>query len=584
MYPQLDDEDGTKSEDSSPADPFEAEENEFSMDEGESPPAPVEKRSVPSKAKIALNVEADNPWRTSTVIGNLPVSDDRDDKGVLGSTSIPIKAQKTLGISTGSNENEENKLPLLRSAISSQPVPAKAQKTLGIPTNPFQKSVASAESQTTIADDVERQETLLGSSIASIRVPLDVNAFTRLLMTGEKDPTTLGTHSGNILLQGQHGDSSSNTDASSLSRHSIFESQTESHLETPRTSHEIDDDQRPWTGITSLKPEGRGPPVPQSRHGKSIKGASGHTVTFAEPDVYTAEQSALSPTSPTRTESYIADKPPTATPSSSHQQLTEPSPLSPTDLNKPLPPPPSLVSQITDVEAAFNFSDSSSSRDPFTHPRHAPTPPVRRQSQRRSGLTSNTSRRPSSIAEESVPESPLHFPLPPNSSSKPPAPPPPRRRDTERSSVVLDSPAIIKPPTALPASPKLQPAKQPPPLPPSRSSSFSKRTIRPTPRPSTSSGSIPPPPPPPRRRGSSGSASVSIASIRRPSSEIFGQGNGPVMHKAVLLAQQQSSADAVSKVGARNDDDDGDDDIMANLSRLQREVDDLRGQVGEYGI
>ena len=78
---------------------------------------------------------------------------------------------------------------------------------------------------------------------------MDVEAFKRLLMTGSSE---LGTSTPPTALPAQvaHGlgDGGSSTDASSVSRQSIFDAIQETHpAETPRTSHEIsepEDDRR----------------------------------------------------------------------------------------------------------------------------------------------------------------------------------------------------------------------------------------------------------------------------------------------------------------------------------------------------
>lgn len=111
------------------------------------------------------------------------------------------------------------------------------------------------------------------------------------------------------------GDTSSNTDASSISRQSIFEPPTETRQDTPRTSQELslsdDEQQRSAQGPTTADlTKVRKPALPQSHHGR--------------------------PMLENRT---------------------------PTDLNKPLPPPPVVEGTGPD---AFNslYSCSSPKLDP----------------------------------------------------------------------------------------------------------------------------------------------------------------------------------------------------------------------------
>jgi len=504
-------------------------------DEEEVPlPAVTATRSVPLKARSTLNVDSDNPWRTSTLIGNLPGSGEAAESRLPDdSRGVPKKAQKTLGISRSGNVSDGSaryQLP-----PNAQKVPPKAQRTLGIPSNPFQKNVTSMDRRYLDENDDEATSISRDPSIPSNRPPLDVDAFTRLLLTGEKQSSAASTPSVNILpFQGILGDTSSNTDASSLSRHSILESQTESHLETPRSSHEsspsVDELQKSIAKSSSLYDIGapRTPRANNERIGRSAY--------------------------------------PTLSPKSS------------TDLNKPLPPPPVPSSPDSAVVPSATLSSPSDFSSgpyelPASRPRVAPAPPLtRRHSQLRPKYTGTSSGRSAPIVEEQPVESTA-------SSSptfgKPPAPPPPRRRGTDRNSVVLEAPKL---PEMAPISPMFSPKaeRQPPPLPPSRNASVSKRHIREGPISSTSPLMAPPPAPPPRRRGSSGSS----YSHRRPSSEV-GQPEEEVPKVAPPKSKGQpasrSSADVISKAAA------GDRDIMADLSKLQREVDELRGRYERKG-
>lgn len=559
---------GGSSGDESPIDPFQAEVgsgSEDSKDEEERAPlhAIPTTRSVPLKARSTLNVDSDNPWRTSTLIGNLPGSSAAAEQGLQDDTrGVPEKAQKTLGISRSGNINDGSvryQLP-----PNSQKVPPKAQRTLGIPSNPFQKNVASAERRYLDENDEEVTGITRNPSTPSNRPPLDVDAFTRLLLTGEKQSSAASTPSVNILpFQGILGDTSSNTDASSLSKHSILESQTESHLETPRTSHEsspsVDEIQKSIGKSASLYDIGA-PRPPRANNGRLGRSGSLNASDLSS-SLPPAELPMQRPASPTR-------QSPTLSPNSS------------TDLNKPLPPPPVPASPDSAVVPSATLSSPSDFSSgpyelPTSRPRAAPAPPLaRRHSQLRSKYASSPSGRSAPIAEEQTMGAQLSTASSSSTPGRPPAPPPPRRRGTDRNSVVLEAPKL---PELAPVSPMFSPKaeKRPPPLPPSRTASVSKRHVREGSIPSTSL-SMAPPPPPPRRRGSSGSS----YSLRRPSSEV-GRSEEEVPKDAAPKSKGQStlqsSADVISKAAA------GNRDIMADLSKLQREVDELRGRYERKG-
>ena len=501
-------------------------------------------------------MDSDNPWRSSTIIGNLGGVRTPEHEKSEDTRGVPAKAQKTLGIS-GSASINENSPRYTRLPAKTQAVPPKAQRTLGIPSNPFQKSVPQPEKGYFDDNEDGRPDLSRDSSVLSGRPTLDVDAFTRLLLTGEKGSSAVSTPSINYLpFQGIQADTSSNTDASSLSRQSILESQSESHVETPRTSHEsslsLDEIHKTLGKASSMYDTA-------SSRNPYVGGHSGRTVSsFAvefPSSVPPVELSAERPYTPTK-------------------QPTSLSPKSSTNLNKPLPPPPLSTSPESGAVSSVAPSPRSTEHPsgpyelPATRPRVAPVPPMaRRQSQLRPKYPGTTFGNPAPIAEEHSDLAPTPVSAPP-ALVKAPAPPPPRRRGTDRNSVSLDLPNLPELGSASPkSSPKAE--KQPPPLPPARTSSVSKRPERELFPLSTSSSMAPPPPP--RRRGSGSSG----YSLRRPSSEI-GQLDGEAPMIAPLISKEpstlQSSADVISKAAA------GNRDIMADLTRLQREVDALRGK------
>ena len=430
-----------------------------------------------------------------------------------------------------------------------------SRRTSTMPSNPFSRASRLVE-QTPRTSAINEQSVRgpivsTTSSTSVSRVPLDVDAFKRLLLTGDKDSTTNSasptpsTHG--FPLHGiQHGDSSSNTDASSLSRQSILGSQTDLHLETPRTSHEIspsDEDHHYQFQSRSPKSDKFLPPISRNRNGNVIKSTLPQTVAFAEPASYTNQYEFAPPTSP----------------------MTK-SPRSPTDLNKPLPPPPASHSPDSpaDTSGAINQNLIEPSSEPpnvsAPRVRVAPPPPLsRRLSQLRSQNPPNSPGTSTSIAEESVAQL-----VPPSTTAKPPAPPPPRRRGTDRSQSSLET----RPPSELEADvgkPSIKSQSSRPPPPPRRNPSSSSARLSRRISPNMANPSPLPPPPPPRRRGSSGSS----FSSRRISGEI---------NHADVEGHHHASTPIHSSISPDIVEDKDEKDFLADLTALQREVDALRGK------
>lgn len=559
-------------------------------------------RALPSKARRTLGADSDNPWRSSTLIGNLSYGSATTDRG-----SVPAKAQKTLGISQARNGNEDDFRQQTSSLPTTQSVPPKAQRTLGIPSNPFQKNVAPISTSRFDDDDGEEDElpgASRNSSVLSVRTPLSHDAFTRLLVTGDVD-SSASTPS-LLPFQGILGDSSSNTDTSSLSRQSIVDSQTGSHIETPRTSHDSSPDEDLQRSLQ--RSIGKFSSIPDTSN-------SSRHYAGGETQAKTGKPYVRDPVVSRLYADYSVDSPTQLT--FQHVSLK-----SSTDLNKPLPPPPtSTISdgglKLLGISLPNNLDHSFGPYElPASPPRNrvAPDPPLaRRHSQLRSKQGSMTSGRSTPIAEENVSETHASASSPASSNFKAPAPPPPRRRGTDRQSQILEHPNIPELPSTpiIRSSPPIE--KQPPPLPPARTSSISKRPTRQNSATPVSASMAPPPPP--RRRGSSASS----YSLRRPSGEagpggeenqkmtapsptdiaalqssadaiskaaapsiteiVALQSSADAISKAAApapnatsLAALQSSANVISKAAA------GNMDIMADLSKLQREVDALRGK------
>jgi hypothetical protein len=102
------------------------------------------------------------------------------------------------------------------------------------------------------------------------RSTLDVDAFKRMLLTGDRGPSVVqNTPAGPIPVS----DSGSSADTASISQHSIFETVQPAHDESPRTSDELEGSEANAyrAGLGTISERGERPPPPKSRRGKPIK-------------------------------------------------------------------------------------------------------------------------------------------------------------------------------------------------------------------------------------------------------------------------------------------------------------------------
>ena len=449
-----------------------------------------------------------------------------------------------------------------------------------LPVDLSQKSALNREEQskTGFADANKRTTRPTAISRAgsgTARASLDVDAFKRLIMTGEKGITASGTTPAqNLKPQSILVDSSSSTDTSSISRHSLFETMTEFATDTPRTSHEIsvsDDELQQRAGASSLATRNPEPPAGNLRHEASLNSSMPRTVSsFNSSRPFSVSESRI----------YTNDV-----------QVSNTNLLSQTskDLNKPLPLPPNYKQseQSTGIEQGYRTTPDDSSNNVRSNSRSSmllkkrpPTPPLaRRHSHLRSSnpllSRSNSARLPPSSAHDVG--SPGQV-----TNVRTPRPPPTRRTLPGRAQSFFETSMHTR--TVLPGSPsaiagsiteKQQTSR--PPVPPTRTHSISsiKRPYRPPP--TASSVTKVPPLPPPRNRGSSQSsfdnpridmlpkrsATDSSSSLRQTSKE-SPQGNS--------VAPVEGSLPMPATVPGTNAND-----ILADLSVLQREVDELRG-------
>lgn len=376
---------------------------------------------------------------------------------------------------------------------------------------------------------------------------LDVEGFKRLLMTGISSPSSSGQPSQPATAPNPSApsifESSSSTDTSSISRQSIFEPVPEPHVETPRTSYEMAPSDEETVGlVTEVKKteKKKPPPAPKHRHGKLVTSRTPQTVSFSD---FSVTEASFAPTTPSRNRNN-------------------------SDLNKPLPPTPPVVSppaHIVSQDASQDepppletkASESSSQSDAPAAQKKVP-PPVplaRRQSQLRTSSASNRSRSNSNLTMSS--QHSAEFPpvspgatteqKPPTSQKTAPPPPPARRHgasltggnppSTNSSTTELSSTASVRRATVSlpdPPSSRRTTFSSPPPSPVpgqsglTRTSSISSNRNNPR-SVSNESATMPPPPPPPRRRQSGRTSmdkerplppSSSPTESRRTSSEI----------------------------------------------------------------
>ena len=383
----------------------------------------------------------------------------------------------------------------------------------------------------------------------------NVDEFTKLLLTGKK-PSSDSTppvppSASSQTIQAAAGDSSSNTDASSISRQSIFEPPPDARQDTPRTSRELsssDEERQQLRGSPLSAREREKPVTPQSHHGKPVV----DNTTEME-----AHKETASPIASSRTnEAFFGP-------------LRLGSLRTPTDLNKPLPSPPTSQASGPLVSNAVEFSTQPKRSQQLASPsrrKEPPAPPsARRQGPWGPKQSLDDPRRFVGQTEPDTPKPPQPNQISPeqsmlisDSTVKPP-PPPPRRPGPIRglsTSSTTSGVSMVPTPSSSNFSDDSNLTKSRPPLPPTRdrSSSATKRQIA---LPTQAGSTALPPVPPPRRRGSSQSS----FSPARLSGE----------YQSSLTGRQRTDSGA-SSVQSK--------DVMADLSTLQREVDALRGKFG----
>lgn len=369
----------------------------------------------------------------------------------------------------------------------------------------------------------------------SKRQTMDVDAFTRLLLTGGSTQGTSGSPVvANTGPPNTLSESSSTADSASISRQSIFEPVLPIAAESPRTSQELDEAETVVArrAVTSAeatqgtpKSQSKPPPAPRPRHGKLLK------QTQAAPG-------------------DVVLRPPQINP----QTSISPEPRSPeSDLNKPLPPPPASIS--ASESSRRSSAASIVGTDPSTQIKRPPTPPLsRRRSQ-------GPSKPPLSRSSPSLQSISGTSPSPSSSSSlsqapKPPPPPPSRRisqrlnQATNTSTLPYTSEETDSVDLSNPILPQL-----------SRTTSTATRASV------LSFENGAPLPPPPRRRHRGSSNASQKPSLNTPSATaVTGSSRNST-------DSQRPDLEITRKVSAGSGRD-----ILQDLATLQAEVDALRKQ------
>lgn len=442
-------------------------------------------------------------------------------------------------MSDGSEDSEEDSKDAPRTAA---------------PPNPFSRTLETME-----RSGKETSSSAAATAVAATgRASLDVEAFKRLLMTGNAGVADSSTASLSVPAPSVHhglGDGGSSTDASSLSRQSMFDPTQElhQHQETPRTSHEIseaDEDPRGLAGSTQSRKK---PPPPHSKHGKLIqvelKGDPTPKPLSSPPAVGPGmPQINFSPSSPSLARSL-------------------------SDINKPLPPAPVRTSDldaesIFDTEAAGKIPEPPSPGLPAKTDKKAPPPPplARRHSQMVSNSkaprteASRAALRQADDDSSSVASSDHGRPR--SSSEKIPPPPPSRRpgsiRQSSHQAPLQSTPTLPKPSPPLSRNPSV---RQHPGRPPSVISVDSSSTA------TRRSSIVPPPPPPPRHSRSSIDGGSRSGEPTRPSIDSNRRGSGA----SFTIPRVEHSPPDMDDPNASGHGQ----DILADLTALQRDIDAL---------
>lgn len=424
--------------------------------------------------------------------------------------------------------------------------------------NPFRRTFASLSTENERGPpspfiDQRSQE----AESAKSKPLYDVDEFKKLLLAGEKtstSSTSIGPPPVTFQSQQNIGDNNSATDASSISRQSILEATAGLLQESPGTPQEVSpiDDERQHLVGSQLRITPKSKPVtPRHRHGKLVKANAPQTVSFEDPSL-SFSTSAIDPV-PTSPEA-LGDKPLTLLPinsGSNAEHRTE--------------------AGVQNVSISMREASSRSmSEAQDSHKRNPPAPPLSRRHSQLRPKTMTSSGRSTPISEEDV------VPVAqssPNTGSKAPPPPPPRRTTGParmNSSSSVSTNASIPPVQSQSSTDDVSSnsSKARPPMAPSYSpsvSSVKRQSIQ-----VASGTSAIAPPPPPRRRGSSQSSytpSRLSGEYRTAATERLRSDSGASSISHLQMTPMTATPSSTESK-----------DVMADLTTLQKEVDELRSK------
>lgn len=395
--------------------------------------------------------------------------------------------------------------------------------------NPFQKTLATIEPRGTQDEGVgqhkgEQGKNLGAGNVSSNRPagPFDVDSFTKMLMTGEgpsQSSDVTDTKTEDMTVPDM-GLTTSSTSVAGRSAHDTSEETI------PRT--------RPAK-----------PPLPKSRHGTAVNDSGPKTVPFDDFDVPNKEAS-------TTTSDRSRD-------------------LSPHSIPRPM----------SSTTTASPGSQDKASLSGSNLRRSAPPVPLAR---RNTGPQRPRSTDVTSPQPESPPPSPGKAPKlgqQPSRASKPPPPPPTRRGASSRNSLPPDHIPVVDAPNQTLENASIADDYT------SLDSRSAKRSLNARPGSSRSSSiserAVAPPPPPTRRQRGSSKSSVeppsgsrSPSDTRRMSAEFNKRGS-------LEISQRISSLSQVSEDGQGGSQQRQPSDVLADLSALQAEVEQLRNQYRKPG-
>lgn len=409
--------------------------------------------------------------------------------------------------------------------------------------NPFKRTTVVSNTylpEVSASTDQEGLETEQAS-----KLQYDVDEFKKLLLTGEKRPTISPSTKAPMTAFGQGYDTSSTANISSHSRQSLFEPNTSAFSDPPQTSQESSPPEGTSQSLANLAvgPDKAKPSTPRHRHGKSIKEYTPQTVSVEDL---------------TFSRSEIVEK----LAQSVDQEKTLPAP----------PPREVTTAPETDESASESWSllgqQQVPDSDKTSTKRVRPAPPAARKAGQNRPISIHTA-----IERLPYPERPRQREClsPSSPPSSPPPPPPPRRSATIHGG---SSSSVLTVASLASSSDRSIGGESPKPLPRTRPAASGRRNsgadASKAVTPLSASPSKVPPAPPPRRRGSSQSSYTP--------SRLSGDYRSPVTERL----RSDSGASSISHLAMTPMEPSPDrQDIMADLSALQREVDELRGKIGE---